>query len=327
MVGIGLRRFLRHGSLRTVIQTGLFLAAMLMVLSACGWLIAGTDGAILAAVAPMALLWFGQRLSPHTMMRLQGAAPMDRLRLPVVHAMISDLAGRAGLSRTPPLYWQRNGGVNAFAVGQGGDAAIAVSAGALRHLSPRQLRGVLAHEIAHVAAGDTGMMTWCAAVHWLTRHLALGGLVLCLFIVFTAGEDTVPAWIVWVFFLAPIVVGLLQLGLSRSREFAADLAAVRLTGDPVGLASALARIEEIEAWRWGRVFGATLGELTPKLLRTHPATRERIARLLDAAEEVPQGGRIETEFGPRPVFVPVRTSFPTRRRVRRVRFPLEMHRF
>ena len=172
--------------------------------------------------------------------------------------------------------------VNAFATGSKQEASIALTDGLLRSLSPRELAGVLAHEIAHIASEDLRVMGLADSVSRFTSLLALMGQIAILLslpaLLVGAAEVYWPGLLLLA--ASPQLALLAQLGLSRVREFDADRLAAELTGDPQGLASALAKIERVSrSWRawlgWGNP--------EPSWLRTHPATQERIARLLTLA--------------------------------------------
>lgn len=256
---------------------GLLLGAMSFLAVFCAWLVAGTAGVFVAIGIVCATLVFGQRLSPGAIMRLHRAAPLPAWRLPSVHAGLATLARRAGLGRAPEIYRLRRDDIAAFTVGNGDRSAIAISDGALRHLPPRELGAVLAHEVAHVAAGDTAWMTLADVIARTTTSISLVGILSGLILALISGETAIPLWAVMLLALAPMATGLLMSAFSREREFAADLAAARLTRDPAGLAAALARIEAATHGAW-HIF--LRSRVAPSMLRSHPATRDRIHRLL-----------------------------------------------
>ena len=174
--------------------------------------------------------------------------------------------------------------VNAFATGSKQEASIALTDGLLRSLSPRELAGVFAHEVAHIANEDLRVMGLADSVSRLTCLLALMGQIAILLslpaLLVGAAEVYWPGLLLLA--ASPQLALLAQLGLSRVREFDADRLAAELTGDPQGLASALAKIERVSrswrAWLW-----PGWGNPEPSCLRTRPATQERIARLLTLA--------------------------------------------
>ena len=180
---------------------------------------------------------------------------------------------------------------NTFAMGRPEESAVCISDGLLRLLSLRELTGVLAHEIAHIAHRDLWLMGLADAMSravslasWLGQMLLLINLPLLV-----AGAATIP----WIMPLAlafsPTIMALLQLALSRQREYDADRAAAELTGDPAGLASALAKLERRTGRFWEEMFLPGRRIPDPSLLRTYPANEERIARLR-ALEQSPLHG-------------------------------------
>jgi heat shock protein HtpX len=205
--------------------------------------------------------------------------------------------------------------LNAFAVGGPEDAAVAVTDGLLRTLPGRELAGVVAHEVSHVRAGDLWIMNLSDAIGRITHALAYGGvLVVLLTLPLTLGAGSSPLWVVALLALLPTVVSLLQLALSRSREYDADLEAAVLTGDPEGLARALERLDASTGRIWERVLVPHRRAPDPLLLRTHPPTGERTRRL---RELVPRS-RPERLGGHHPLHPP---GYPPVDTPARLRFP------
>lgn len=294
---------LRHKLLNAA-QTLLLIVGMALVLALSARLLFG-PGVTLWVFGWVALLmWLAPRLSPAVILRLYGARPLDPVSAPGLSAMAEELARRAGLPRVPKLYYVPSALLNAFAVGQREQAAIAVTDGLMRHLTPRELRGVLAHEISHVRNNDMWVMGLSDTVSRLTQMLSWFGQFLILFnlpLLMVSGVAISWTGLLLLVF-APQISALLQLALSRTREFDADLEAARLTGDPEGLAMALQKLEQVQGGWLERVLAPGRGNPEPSLLRTHPPTDERVRRLL----ELRQGGT-------RPEAVaPLRDGFVTR---------------
>nr|AOH37097.1 Zn-dependent protease [Luteimonas sp. JM171] len=194
--------------------------------------------------------------------------------------MVRELAARAGLPAVTVPHYAPSAMVNAFATGSERRAAIVLTDGLLRSLTPRELTGVLAHEVAHIANKDLRVMGLADSTSRLTHLMALFGQVAILFSLpaLLAGAVDVHWPALLLLALAPQLALLAQLGLSRVREFDADRLAAALTGDPHGLALALEKIERVSrSWRAWLLTG--WGNPEPSWLRTHPATAERIARL------------------------------------------------
>ncbi|QQP91650.1 M48 family metalloprotease [Skermanella sp. TT6] len=272
----------RHRSANRL-HTVLLLAGMIGLLVACGWIVAGPEGGLWALVLGGVSLAFAPRLSPQMVLGMYGAVPVRAWDMPKVTAILNELAERAGLPRTPQLYWIPSPTLNAFAMGTRGDAVIAVTDGLVRSLSARELAGVLGHEITHIANGDLWLMGLADTVSRLTRMMSLFGQILLLFNLplLIAGAVTIPWGLILLLVLAPTIGALLQLALSRTREYDADLGGALLTGDPLALAGALRKLEQYGRGLWESLMLPNRRNPSPSLLRTHPPTEERIRRLVD----------------------------------------------
>jgi heat shock protein HtpX len=279
----------RHKLLNRL-QTLLLLGGSVVLLMACGWILAGPEGAIWALVLGVISLAFAPRMAPAMILRLYGAAPVSPWDLPEVTAILEELARRAELPRVPELYYVPSAMLNAFAVGRCEQSAIALTDGLLRHLTLRELAGVLGHEVSHIRNGDLWLMNLADTVSRLTRMMSLFGQILLLLNLplLLAGEATVPWPLVLLLVAAPTIVALLQLALSRTREYDADLDAAFLTGDPLGLVGALQKLERYGRGTWEMLAMPGRRNPAPSLLRTHPPTDRRIRRLLDLRGRVPE---------------------------------------
>lgn len=276
---------LREQKLRNVVQSLLLLAAMAGLMALLGWTLAGNSGLLWFLVFAPILLGLGQSVSPHWIMRSFGARPVPAGEAPVLYSIMRSLAERAGLPRVPQLYFVPSRGLTAFSVGQREDAAVAVSGGLVRVLTPRELTGVLAHELSHVRHGDVRVMALADLLARMTLALSQVGQILLLIMVPFAllGAATLPLLPILVLIGAPLITTLLQLGLSRTREYSADMGAVELTGDAYALASALEKLHRHQrSWLQRMLPG---GEPQSALFHTHPPTPERIRRLLKLGEE------------------------------------------
>ena len=240
-------------------------------------------GVFWALAMALVLLGLNPMISPALILRLYRARRLTERSAPDLVRMVEALAVRAGLPRTPELHYIASPMINAFAVGTGKASALAITDGLLRALSPREILGVLAHEVSHVASGDTRVMMLADLFSRMTGLLSnVGQLLLFLnlpLILFS--EYAVPWALIGVLIFAPSVSVLLQLALSRTREYDADIAAAGLTGDPRGLASALAKMERYQGGFMEQIFLPGRRVPDPSLLRTHPDTKERIERLLE----------------------------------------------
>lgn len=266
------------------LQTVLLVLTLLGIAAVAGSLLLGDGGLWLALAAAGFTLLLEPAAASGLTLRLYGARPLHPDEAPDLWAVLRELAARAGLPTVPVPHYVPSGVVNAFATGSKHHAAIALTDGLLRSLTPRELTGVLGHEIAHIANEDLRVMGLADSISRLTHLLALLGqlaIVLSLpTLLLGVTEVNWPALLLLA--VAPQLALLAQLGLSRVREFDADRLAAELTGDPHGLASALAKIERVSrSWRAWLLPG--WGNPEPSWLRTHPATAERIERLLELA--------------------------------------------
>ncbi|MGF1644027.1 MAG: zinc metalloprotease HtpX [Thiotrichales bacterium] len=274
----------RHKRLNTI-QTVLMLAGVLGVLALVGWSFGGAPmmvglllaGGLLAVIAP--------RISPTLVLRMYRAVALDRYTAPGMVRTVAELARRAGLPVAPGLYYIPSQTMNAFAVGDREQASIAITDGLLRRLDDREITAVLAHEMSHIRNNDMRVMGLADTLSRLTHSMSLVGLLMLLLnlpLVIVGGQTV--SWLgALLLLLAPQLTALLQLGLSRSREYDADLGAVELTGDPNALASALRKLEYYGNGVFEQILLPGRRSPDPSLLRTHPRIEDRIARLRDLA--------------------------------------------
>jgi heat shock protein HtpX len=250
------------------------------LLNLLGWLLVGTLGIAFATGTVLFILWFLPRLSPASLMRWHQGRLLRTEELPWLHQIQKDLASRAGFVRSPALYYVPSSAPNAFAVGNRQEGGIAVTDGLLRTLSYREVRAVLAHEMTHLQHNDVSVMLLSSIVGRLIQWPAWSGIALILFSLPLSWLYEKPVPWLWLLFMivAPWLSLLLQAGLSRTREFQADLGAVRLTDDPKALIQALAKIDSGSS--------APVHPSETALLQSHPATSERIARLASISQTV-----------------------------------------
>ena len=275
---------LRTHKLRNTVHSWMLAGGSILLLVICVTSLMGPDGLLWALVFGGISLAMATRISPPMVLRLYGARPVHPAEFPEGWAILRDLAERAGLPAVPQLYYVPSRVMNAFAVGRPEDSAVAVTDGLIRGLTIRQLRGVLAHEISHVRNGDLKVMALADIVSRMTGVMSAVGLF-TLFVnlpYLAAARVPVPWGGVLLLMAAPTIGSLLQLGLSRAREYDADLDAAGLTGDPEGLASALMVLERRQGALWELMMpGAKIPD--PSLLRSHPRTEDRVARLMALA--------------------------------------------
>ncbi len=281
----GLRRRHKIGNL---VQSLLLLGGMVLMLALCGWILAGSDGLIWALVGGGISLLLSPRLSPRVILGMFGARRLSYAEAPRLFEAVGAIARRAGLPVPPELWYIASPTLNAFAVGRRRQSAIAVTDGLLRSLDLRELAGVLAHEISHIRNNDLAVMGLADTVTNLTRLMSLFGIALLIINLplLVMQPEATPWLLILLLIAAPWGGALMQLALARTREFDADLDAAHLTGDPEGIATALARIDGLQRGPWegpffsGR-FPSRRAPPVPSLLRTHPHTEERVRRLME----------------------------------------------
>ena len=275
----------RLHKLRNILHSVLLMLGMALIAAACAWAIWGWEGVLWAIATVVLAMIVTPSIPSGLILSLYRARPVARQEFPEGYALLDELSRRAGLPDMPRLHYVPSAVANAFAVGTRHDAAIAISDGMLRSLSVRELAGVLAHEISHIVNNDLWIMNLADAMSRATSVLSQFGLILLLLNLplVLASAAAVPWSLVVVLVLSPIAMSLLQLALSRAREYEADIDAVGLSGDPEGLASALLKLERRQGRMWEGILIPGRNGPDPSLLRTHPPTEERVRRLMALA--------------------------------------------
>lgn len=270
-------------------KTIILMIAIVALFGAVGALLGGQQGMIMALLFGGAMNLFAWWNSDKMVLRMYNAQQVDEQTSPEFYRLVADLAQRAQLPM-PRVYIIQEDQPNAFATGRNPQhAAVAATTGIMRILSERELRGVMAHELAHVAHRDTLISTIAASVAGAITALAQ-------FAMFFGARDSEgrsnPIAAIAVMLLAPLAAGLIQMAISRSREFEADRGGAEFSGDPLALASALKKIEYYaqnihmqaaethpETAQMMIINPLAGGHGVRDLFRTHPRTEERIARL------------------------------------------------
>jgi len=267
--------------LRNWMQSAVLLVGMLAVFSLAAATVFGWQGVIWALAGSALGLLISPRLSPSLILRMYRGHRLGAFDAPEVIRLVEGLSRRAGLERPPQVYYLPSQMLNAFTVASAGESAVAITDGMLRALTLRELAGVLAHEISHLRNRDTWVMGLADAMNRLTRMLSFVGLFLLLISVpwMLMGGQGFPWLGALLLMFAPTIGGLLQLALSRTREYDADLDAAGITGDPEGLVQALEKLERRQGRFWEEIVMPGSRMPIPEMLRTHPPTEERVARL------------------------------------------------
>lgn len=265
---------------RNRLQTLLVILSLFGIAALAGYLLLGDTGLAISLVASAIALLIEPVAGHRLTLRLYRARPILFQEAPQLWRILNIMAGRAGLSSLPILYLTPSLVINAFAVGNKNNPVIALSEGMLRSMSLREIAAVLGHEVAHIAQGDLYVLNLADYISRLTALLALSGQFLILLYLpwLLEGSASINWMGLLILAISPHLAFAAQLRLSRVREFDADLEGARLCGDPLGLASALAKIERISN-SWHRWIMPGWGNPDPSWLRTHPPTDERIRRL------------------------------------------------
>ena len=280
-------------------RTALLLAAMTALFLGIGFLLGGEAGMLLALVVAVGMNAFAYWNADKLVLRMHGAREVDRRSAPEFVGMVEQLARRARLPM-PKVYLIETDQPNAFATGRNPDnAAVAATTGLLARLDRSEVEAVMAHELAHVNNRDTLIMTITATIAGAISMLAN-------FALFFGGSRNNPLGLIGtiaLMILAPIAAMLVQMAISRTREYAADRVGAQICGNPLALASALAKLEagarrvvneraeQNPASAHMFIVNPLNGQSLDNLFSTHPNTANRIARLEQMAGRQPQPAR------------------------------------
>jgi heat shock protein HtpX len=283
------------------VKTGMLLAALTALFGVVGYMLGGATGMLIALGIAVATNVFAYWNSDRLALAAHNAVEADERTAPEFVRMVRDLAQRAGLPM-PKVYLIDNLQPNAFATGRNPEnAAVAATTGLLRMLSRDELAGVMAHELAHIRNRDTLIMTVSATIAGAIASLAQFG-----FLFGGRGSDR-PSPVVGLLaaLVAPLAAMIIQMAISRSREYEADRIGAEISGQPLSLASALAKIAggvahipNMDAERHPAtaplfIINPLSGRGMDNLFSTHPATENRIANLQALAQAMggpPHGG-------------------------------------
>ncbi len=272
---------------RNRLHTWLMVSGSALLMALIAYSVFGTSGIVWAVVLTAFGLWQAGRVSPKMVLRLYKARALTSEEVPQLHQLMRELTRRADLPAVPQLYYVPSQMMNAFAVGKINDSAVAVTDGLIRNLTLRQLVGVLAHEVSHIRNEDLTVMALGDVLSRLTGTLSTIGLLIGIPAALLTGGGVFPWVTIAALVAAPTIGGLLQLALSRAREYDADLDAAGLTGDPEGLASALQTLEQKQGSMWEKLVLPGSRSPEPSLLRSHPKTSDRVERLLSLRTTTP----------------------------------------
>jgi heat shock protein HtpX len=296
--------FVRY-AVRNILHSAILILCILLLGASVGWLFWGFTGLMWLSIFMGLTLFLGLKISPRLILKMYKAVPMKEYEASRLVHVVMRLSKKADLPFTPRLYYVPSRVANAFAVGSRKNGAIAITDGLLRAFNFRELQGVVAHEVGHLRNNDVWVMSLADSVTQLVNFVSWVGTILVFMNLplFLFGGYQVPWLLIIILVSAPTVSALLQLALSRTREFEADLEAVALTRDPLGLVSGLEKLEQLSGGWFESVFLPGRRVPEPSLLRTHPSSEERIRRLLElykeiTSEEPPESHRLLSEFLP-----------------------------
>ena len=293
------------------LRTTLLLAALTALFMGIGYLFGGASGALLALLLAAGMNFFAYWNADSLVLMMHGAQEVDARTAPDLYELVRGLAHRAGLSM-PRVYLMDSPQPNAFAAGRNPDhATVAATTGFLQMLSRDELAGVIAHELAHIKNRDTLTMTITATIAGAISMLAQFGLF------FGGGHRESNNGVgalgsIALVILAPLAAMIVQMAISRTREYAADEMGARICGEPMSLASALAKIadaaevipnetaEQAPATAHLFIVNPLSGARMDNLFSTHPAVENRVAALRQLAGQMGTSGhfRMHRHFMP-----------------------------
>ena len=283
------------------LKTTMLMALLMGLMVALGGAFAGHTGMTVMLIIALGMNFFSYWFSDRMVLSMYNAQEVDRSSAPELYGLVENLAGRAGLPM-PRVYIINEDAPNAFATGRNpSNAAVAVTTGLMRALDYNEISGVLGHELAHVKHRDILISTIAATMATVISYAASIAQWAAMFGSGRSSDDDRGGIIglIATAIIAPIAAALIQMAISRSREYSADEGGAEICGNPNYLASALEKIE------YYAVHGASLPEATPatahmciinpltgrdisfkSLFSTHPDTQERIARLREQAQRM-----------------------------------------
>ncbi|HZV98856.1 MAG TPA: zinc metalloprotease HtpX [Methylophilaceae bacterium] len=275
-------------------KTTILMAGIVVLFGTIGAMLGGSNGMLIALAIAAAMNVYAYWFSDKAVLKMYNAQEVDESSAPQFYRMVRELAQRAQLPM-PKVYVIDEAQPNAFATGRNPEhAAVAATTGIMRLLSERELRGVMAHELAHVKHRDTLISTISATMAGAISSIAQFGML------FSGGErdrNVHPVVAILIMIMAPIAAMLIQMAISRSREFEADRGGAEISGDPTSLASALQKIHNYahqipmdtveqhpETAQMMIINPLSAGGIKG-LFSTHPQTEERVALLMAMARQ------------------------------------------
>jgi heat shock protein HtpX len=274
----------------STLKVGFLLVALTALFLWIGNMIGGSAGMIIAFALALVMNFGSYWFSDKIVLKMTGAQPVDRSQAPELYAMIERLSNRAQIP-VPKLYVVEDPSPNAFATGRNPDhGVVAVNRGLLNILNEPEVEGVIAHEMAHIKSRDTLTMAIVASLAGAVMMLASFARFAAIFGGGNDEEGGNPLVLLVIALIAPLGAMLVQMGISRAREYEADRIGAEIAGNSEGLANALAKLERGVTMRPGHpppqaahMFIVNpfsgIGSGLMNLFRTHPSTADRVQRL------------------------------------------------
>ncbi|MBD3303518.1 M48 family metalloprotease [Candidatus Woesearchaeota archaeon] len=271
--------------IKTIILLGILTGLMLVA----GQLIGGTKGMTIALVIAVVMNFGSYFFSDKIVLRMYRAKPAKKTEYPKLHKIVTEVAKNAGIPK-PKVYIVPTDNSNAFATGRNPkNAVVAVTQGILKILDDKELKGVMAHEIAHVKNRDILVSTIAATIAAVISYLAFMARFAAIFGGMRDNRGGNGLSLLFLAILTPIIAVIIQLAISRSREYLADSTGAKFTKEPKALASALHKLEQANKnnpIRFGNTATSSLFITNPfsarglvSLFSTHPAMDQRIKKL------------------------------------------------
>lgn len=278
---------LKRRKFQNQLQSFFLLLVMAILFASIGWLFAGLQGLAIASIFSIILILTARRFSPSLILRMYNAKYLDPESNRILYRLLEGLCAEAGLLHPPQLYYIPVSVMNAFTLGTARDASIALTDGILRNLNFRELNAVLGHEIAHIRNNDIKLLSLADGINRISSAIALIGQILIIIYIpiwLLSGAE-IPYITVLLLILSPYLLIYLQMALSRTREYEADLGALELTRDPQALISALNKIDNYHKPFWERILLPGKNRQEPSNLRSHPEKDKRIQNILSVVDQ------------------------------------------
>jgi heat shock protein HtpX len=274
-------KLLTH-QIRNAWHTFFLFALMSFILMLLAYIVIGTEATLWAFFLCIILLIISPKIPPQLIMKMYSARLLFQSQAGKIHQIVNELSRRAGLKVTPQIYYIPSNTVNAFSIGSKKNPAIGITEGLINVLSVRELIAVLAHEISHIYHNDMMVMSFADIINRVATLFSLIGIaIFCILLPFYPLKLFILYWpVILILFFSPLLLAFIQLRLSRTREYSADIEAVSLTGDAEGLAMALNKLKLLTNPSIKQLFLPRKNSSGADLLRTHPKTEERVKRLM-----------------------------------------------